>query len=87
MSAEYCENAQKPHGRISLLKRVAHGVGLRESVLIQTTERDESGRLLLVRSTDIFEIFTENVGVVGNGVAKQHNTREVLGCATTVCDS
>src|SRR6266702_595187 len=67
---ECCEHAQKAHGRTSLLKTVVLGVGLGRSLYVQTTDLDESGRLLSVRSTGIFEMFAESERVIKHGVPK-----------------
>ena len=55
---------QRPHGRSILLETVILGVGFGSGVYIVTTHLDEGGRLLSVRSTDIFEMLAESEGVI-----------------------
>ena len=72
---KYCEKrVESTEVNDSLLKTVVLGVGLGRGLCVETADLDEGGRLLSIRSTNIFEMFAESVRVIENSVTNTHTT-------------
>lgn len=67
-------------GRTSLLKTVVFSVSLGIGFGVETTQLDDSGRLVSVGSAYLLEIFAEYEKVKGNRVVNSHNASKREDC-------
>ena len=65
-------NLRTENCQISLLKVIVLEVSLGEGVYVETAHLDESGRLLSIRSADIFEMLAKSGRVIAKSVADFH---------------